>query len=212
MIRLDLHTHTTVGSDDARMEPEELIRRAKELGLRGVAITEHDMIWPRERFEALQAQTDLLLVRGVEVNTEIGHVLVYGWDDEMLWPYRQLKALSERARAIGAVLVVAHPLRKWASQKAISSGMKLPSLSELLKLERWGWVDGIEGWNGKSTDMENVLALNIAHHTGHPITGGSDAHHVEQVGASWTEFLCEVRTQQDVVEAIRNRKVAWGKR
>ena len=45
---IDLHVHSTVGSADSEIKPEALVKQAKEVGLTGVAITEHVAPWSDE--------------------------------------------------------------------------------------------------------------------------------------------------------------------
>jgi len=44
---MDLHTHTTCS--DGQYTPEELVQRAGKLGIRALAITDHDAISGTER-------------------------------------------------------------------------------------------------------------------------------------------------------------------
>lgn len=87
--RIDLHTHTTCS--DGAYTPKELLDKAKEAGLSGIAITDHDTL------EAYSAETiqyakelDLLLIVGVELSTffenKSVHILGYGvsLDDPIL--------------------------------------------------------------------------------------------------------------------------------
>ena len=78
MRELDLHVHTT--ASDGTCTPRETVRRASELGLRGIAITDHDTV--SGHAEALSAgmDYDLEVVPGIEVSTRHGvevHILGY---------------------------------------------------------------------------------------------------------------------------------------
>ena len=75
---LDLHIHTSWHSADSNLSPIELIREAKRLGLDGVVVTEHDHGWDRFRARELAAEHDFLFLRGMEVSTDLGHILVCG--------------------------------------------------------------------------------------------------------------------------------------
>ena len=81
MARLfDLHIHTTKGSSDSSLNPEELILEANRLGLRGLCITEHSGPWERHDFERFASQHSVVLVRAMEVETDMGHMLAFGMD------------------------------------------------------------------------------------------------------------------------------------
>ena len=53
MAVFDLHIHTTRGSSDSSLAPEDLARQASDLGLDGVCLTEHSGGW--EQGEAQRA-------------------------------------------------------------------------------------------------------------------------------------------------------------
>jgi predicted metal-dependent phosphoesterase TrpH len=76
--RLDLHIHTTFSDGD--MTPEEMVAEAKDLGLVGVAITDHDEV-AGVAVAAEAAGGDLEVIPGVELSTSDGkndiHILGY---------------------------------------------------------------------------------------------------------------------------------------
>lgn len=80
--RFDLHTHTV--HSDGTTTPEDNVSLAKDVGLRGLALTDHDTVagWPQ--MEAACAREGLVFVPGIELSTERDgrsvHVLGY-WPD-----------------------------------------------------------------------------------------------------------------------------------
>ena len=67
--KVDLHVHTTVS--DGRFSPQQIVRRAAELGLNTIAITDHDNtggIAPA--LEAAKAFPQLRVIPGVEISTQ----------------------------------------------------------------------------------------------------------------------------------------------
>ena len=78
MREIDLHVHTT--ASDGTCTPREAVKRAARLGLRAIAITDHDTI--SGHAEALSAGMDygVEIVQGIEVSTKYGvsvHILGY---------------------------------------------------------------------------------------------------------------------------------------
>ena len=68
--------HTTRHSPDSVMDPLELVRRARDIGLDGVVITEHDWLWTADELDELRAaEPGLVVLAGIEVTTKQGHVL-----------------------------------------------------------------------------------------------------------------------------------------
>ncbi|KAB8288118.1 PHP domain-containing protein [Bifidobacterium avesanii] len=78
----DLHCHTAFS--DGTETPRTLVRRAKELGLGGVAITDHDTTAGWSEAEEAAREFGLPLLRGTEITAEDGrvsvHMLAYQYD------------------------------------------------------------------------------------------------------------------------------------
>ena len=75
---LDLHTHS-IASDDGRAKVENYCQwiRSRELPLDGIVLTEHRQFEPTD-YSPLEKKYGLVILEGSEVETEYGHVLVYG--------------------------------------------------------------------------------------------------------------------------------------
>jgi len=73
-MKLDLHIHSTF-SRDGTSSPEQIVARCKELGLDGLAITDHNAIQGSLEVVDLAKQKGMLAIRGVEISTVDGHVL-----------------------------------------------------------------------------------------------------------------------------------------
>jgi len=79
-MRADLHLHTT--ASDGRLTPQELVRKAVELKLDVIAITDHDSVeGVPPALEAAQSFTQLMVIPGVEINTDVpkGEVHILGY-------------------------------------------------------------------------------------------------------------------------------------
>lgn len=71
----DLHSHTT--ASDGTLSPTELVRLAKDEGLRALAVTDHDTL---DGIEEARTEADVLgieIVPGVEVSASFGDVPVH---------------------------------------------------------------------------------------------------------------------------------------
>lgn len=79
--RADLHIHSTFS--DGTLDPETLIVRAKDAGLQGLSITDHDTIAAYPEAFLYAEKAGLLLLPGAEFssvhNEEPVHVLAYGF-------------------------------------------------------------------------------------------------------------------------------------
>jgi predicted metal-dependent phosphoesterase TrpH len=82
MFRADLHCHST--SSDGTLSPESLVRHAVEIGLNGLAITDHDTIDAYATALPVAKELGLPLVSGVEFSTMWEgysvHILGYSFD------------------------------------------------------------------------------------------------------------------------------------
>src|SRR5262249_18531030 len=115
MARIDHHLHTSRHSPDSVIDPGELIARAREVGLDGVVITEHDYQWEAGELAELAARAagfGVKVFSGAEVSALEGHFLVYGLPDlREAPPGVALGYLLEVVRRHGAAIVAAHPFR-----------------------------------------------------------------------------------------------------
>lgn len=192
---IDTHCHTKYSYDNW-LEPVALIRRAKALGLDGVVITEHYSYEASEPVEAVARDEGFLLLRGVEIATERGHMLAYGIEDDSwnIWGrdnYLPMAGVIERIDALGGICVPAHPFR--------DVGMCC-LLEELLDVTG---IAAVETHNGHNQDADNELAIRAAQHMDLPALGGSDCHKVSAVGRCATEFLQPVHDMASFIAAIR---------
>jgi 3',5'-nucleoside bisphosphate phosphatase len=80
----DLHAHTT--ASDGTFTPSELVQLAKEKGLAGVGITDHDTLQGIAEARQAARQLGVEIIPGVELNTEYKgrevHVLGYYVEEE----------------------------------------------------------------------------------------------------------------------------------
>ncbi|MCM3698392.1 PHP domain-containing protein [Paenibacillus macerans] len=111
--KFDLHTHTQ--ASDGINAPAENVRLAKEKGLAGLAITDHDTVAGIAEAREAGARLSLVVVPGVEISTRAGgkdiHVLGYFLNDRD-------KLLLERLERLRAV-------REERNEKIIANLQKL---------------------------------------------------------------------------------------
>ncbi len=108
---IDLHNHTAPQSWDSTLTPDSLIVAAKEAGLHGVCLTEHDQFWTDPEARELSQRHDFLVIPGCEITTEDGHLLVFGLSHYVFGMHRA-PFVKEHADRAGGVIVAAHPYRR----------------------------------------------------------------------------------------------------
>src|SRR5262245_6140714 len=83
---LDLHTHTDA-SEDSRAPIEAylkwLTKKRAEIPVDGIVLTEHRQWDPNKDYRALEDAYGLRILRGAEVETDYGHFLLYGVNDDI---------------------------------------------------------------------------------------------------------------------------------
>jgi hypothetical protein len=203
---LDLHVHTSWNSADSNLSPLALILEAKRLGLDGVVVTEHDRCWDRFAARELAVEHDFLFLRGMEVSTDLGHILVYGLD-EYVSGIRRAEKLRQVVDDAGAVMVAAHPFRRIFTRDFRHGQEGSPhTLDEAAERPLFTLTDGIEVCNGGSIDRENKLALEVCDYLGQAPTGGSDAHSDHGIGYYATLFDDPICSEADVIAALKQRR------
>ena len=213
MARLfDLHIHTTKGSSDSSLTPEEMVLEADRLGLRGLCITEHSGPWDRHEFQKFAALHSVVLIRAMEVETDMGHMLAFGLPAYQSG-FNKAAELRRAATASGGFVITAHPFRG-----VLTSGGRrdraliyqsvpnpLPTTPhDALDHPVFKLADAVEVANGGTVDRENDFAMNVAGLLGLPVTGGSDAHSIHGLGKFVTEFRDEVTTEREFLKALHS--------
>ena len=214
MARLfDLHIHTTKGSSDSSLTPEDLILEADRLGLRGLCLTEHSGPWDRHEFKKFAGLHNVVLIRAMEVETDYGHMLAFGLDRYQAG-YNKAAELRKAATAAGGFVVTAHPFRGVLSGGHRSRALLYQSVSDPLPetpeqpLDHpvFKLADAVEVANGGTIDRENDFAMAVAGLLKLPVTGGSDAHSTQGLGKFLTEFADEVNTEAEFLKALHSKK------
>src|SRR5260370_30346661 len=104
---IDLHTHST--ASDGIYSPTELLHRAKEVGLRVLALTDHDTSDGLEEAAKAAADLDIDFIPGIEINTDVsgGEVHILGYFPEYQQPTFQavLKVLRDARERRGQRMV-----------------------------------------------------------------------------------------------------------
>ena len=204
--RIDMHMHTVLGAYDSALQPARLAVGAREAGLSAVAITEHDRMWDAHVLRTYrEEQPDLLVVNGMEVSTDLGHILAFGLPGFAPGIHR-IADLRRVADEVGGYLAVAHPFRYWYEPVHFTRRGEVPPemVPEVLARNPvFGFVDAIEVLNGSNSDRENQIAVDVANYLGKPGIAGSDCHSETGIGCCQTLFERTIETSAQLVEELR---------
>jgi hypothetical protein len=197
LIDLHVHSHHTRG---CTLAPRDAVRRAKDVGLDGIAFTDINTLDGLEEIRAAGTAEGLLALCGLEVVTDHGHFLCFFPDPARVpappqvfgsatpWPVREVLA---RVRELGGVVIAAHPYDK---------SVERPSGDFIFTLDG---IAAIEGLNTRRKGPANDLAVEAADHMNLPCVGASGAHAAEDIGKAATLFRDEVRSEADLVAQLR---------
>ena len=199
---IDLHTHAHPLSHDSALGPDELVEAAKEARLDGICLTEHDFFWDHAEASALAKRHDFLVIPGNEVNTEFGHILVFGLE-RFVYGMHRLHELSQMVRAADGAMVFAHPYRRQLPFELKHEGDWSDALERAMANQAHDHVDAIETYNGRGSGRENDFSVEICSQAGLPSTAGSDSHQRSDVGVCATSFERTITGLADLIAELR---------
>ncbi|WP_290763139.1 PHP domain-containing protein [Halanaerobium sp.] len=190
---IDIHMHEKKYSSDSFVSLEEIVAKAKSIGLDGICITDHESNQIKAEAAELSAKEEFPVIVGAEVLTQAGDILVFGLNDlpKEKIPTQDLIDLVNEA---GGIAIAAHPFR----DNGRGVGEKIRNLSGLA---------GIETFNGSTKPDHNFQAYSLALELDLPCLGGSDTHVIERVGKFVTSFPDWVSTTKDLIKAVKNNEV-----
>ncbi len=193
--KIDLHTHSFFSSDGVS-SPEDMVAAAREKGLHGFAITDHNTCEAVTYFlekgfirEDGSAVDNFLIIPGVEVTTGEGHLLCIG----ATLPYlkgRPAREVCDLIHERGGLAIPPHPYDLFRAGIRFSTLEKLP-------------VDAIEVFNAATTLRRyNRYAFKYAQLRGLPMTAASDAHHEAAIGTAYTILNTDELSLRSVLSQI----------
>jgi predicted metal-dependent phosphoesterase TrpH len=199
---LDLHTHS-IKSDDGRAKVRNYCQwiRSRGIGIDGFVLTEHRQFDAESNYAELAEEFDLCILKGSEVETDYGHVLIFGVNDALRAAFDfsnihlPLAQVLSACKTHDAVAVPCHPGRKRVGMSAHLDVLGVPA-----------GVRIVETLNGGSREGEDDIAQAMAKANHYIGIGGSDAHIVSHIGRCATRFPAPVNTERELVDALRAEK------
>jgi len=184
----DMHVHT-IFSPCSRMRVDEAVAAARQSGLDGICITDHDTMNIRHALSEGAQENGVVVIFGMEYSTTQGDFLVFGPFEALDsgLPADRLLKIVDRS---GGIAIAAHPFRK-----------NRPADGRLIEEGR---CRVIERLNGRNTETENAAVQRWSDAYDLTECGGSDAHTIEEVGTFATRFLAPVRTRSDLIAALKD--------
>jgi predicted metal-dependent phosphoesterase TrpH len=200
---IDMHVHTRLSGDSSATVEKycraiQKYRRHRTFD--GIVLTEHSMYDRSNRYRRIGEKYHVRIFQGIEVDTNLGHLLIYGVTDRFLKKIDILRKSLHSEKVIktindcNGIAIPAHPFRASKYGKALLRHD--PGVDE---------ISVIEELNGCNSPEENRRAKALAEQNGMGGIGGSDAHYANRIWFlnSATEFDSPIHTMEDLVKELR---------
>ncbi|MBC7074375.1 PHP domain-containing protein [Candidatus Parcubacteria bacterium] len=197
-MKFDLHCHSFY-SKDALSSPKKLLKAAKERGLDGIAITDHDTVAGWEEAKKSAKELGLFLILGEEIKTKrngkiVGDVLGLFLEKEI--KSRDILTVIKEIKSQGGIVIVPHPFFFPENFK--------DNLEKYINL-----IDGIEVLNARCPfQRANKKAQEFAKKHNLAQIGSSDAHWAGNVGDAFT--IAEAKNLEEFKRKILEKKITFG--
>ncbi len=198
---IDLHTHTRPLSWDSYLTPDDLVERSKQAGLDGICLSEHDYLWDPEEVLALGKRHDYLVLPAIEINTDDGHILVYGIDKYVYGMHRSHE-LARHVRDAHGAMVGAHPYRRQMPWYTESERDYQDALVRASKNPAYEYCAALESLNGRGTVKENQFSAALCEFMRKPGTAGTDSHSRSDIGRVATDFERDIADVAGLIEEL----------
>lgn len=202
VVILDMHVHTAASDDSTATITGyiDLILAYRQFHpVDGFVLTEHRTYTPGLELQRYWDEYGVLVLQGVEMDTNLGHLLVYGLTDRVLERFDVTKRMHDGRRIIaeveqlGAIAIPSHPFRESVFGNIIERDIREVAGVRIL-----------EGYNGQNSHKQNERAAALCAQHGFREIGGSDAHYVDP---NWfltcaTAFEDTITSSAALVEAL----------
>ena len=182
-----MHVHTNYSDSSGTVE--EVIKTAKEKGLNGIAITDHDTLEGAK--VAMNMQDGVIVIQGEEIKTRNGEILALGIDEAV----PEDLPIEEAIRIVHlqeGLVFIPHPT--------------IPFFGRLKETDmRRLNIDGLEVFSAISPFADHYATKNmaIAKRLGLSTIAGSDSHFSETVGDAYTIIDAKDAKLPSILEALR---------
>ncbi len=183
----DLHCHT-IKSGHASATLKSIVKKAKERGVDGVAITEHDKI-----YSGPLSVDGIDIIPGIEISTKEGCHLLGFFIKEEIKENTDFYSAAQEIRRQGGFSFWAHPLR---GEEEFPKDYK-----EMMKV-----IDGVESGNAMDRKEEREKASKESVGAGLPESAGSDTHTDGQVGMGGLKVSQKIN-KDNFIELVREGEI-----
>jgi len=172
-MRIDCHCHTIYSKHwfwgfDSLNTPLEVVKAAMKKGLNGLAITDHNKVKGSLIARKISKRfKNFIIITGSEIQTNSGDFLALGVKEDI--PKNlSIEETIEKIHDLGGIGVAPHPFGRYLLRKCVENNGRR--------------ADAIEVFNASLTNSQNSKALQLALKFSKPVTAGSDAHSIREIG------------------------------
>jgi predicted metal-dependent phosphoesterase TrpH len=206
VMEYDLHIHTSRYSGCSNIDPVEAMVRARDVGLRGIALTEHGIRWRDDEIQEVIREAGvqgLAVFPGQEIACYStsgkfqGEFLVFGYPSS-LGSNKSVETLIGMVHEKGGVVLAAHPFKRHDTGHGYYGSGDATSGYAL---------DGLEVEHPAYDGEGRACAADLATKMGIAGIGCSDAHDIRSIGICRTVFESEVLDVQGLCVELKGRRV-----
>jgi len=190
IIKGDLHIHSNLS--DGRDDPEKILRRARELDLEAISITDHDTF----RAHLNGRKVEILLIPGIEITSSKGHIVVLCEKPESrleVLKGSEPEEIIEEAESLNCLPFPSHPFDPFRK----SLGKALDGLK----------LKAIEVFNPRAPNFANSKALKYSQMNGIAGLANSDSHLINSIGSSYSFIDVNELTAGEIIDAIAKGRI-----
>ena len=192
-----LHLHVKGDPhEDIKHTAEEVILKAKSLGIQVIAITCHEKVVYSDKIAQFGKKNGITVIPGIEATVEKKHVLILNADEDANSVNTFVKLASYKKSHPNCFILAPHPYY-------------LVTSCLMGKLEKYiDLFDGIE-WNYFYSNIinPNLKAMEMAKKYNKPLIGTSDVHDLKYLNPTYTAIECENTEILSIINAMKQNKV-----
>ncbi|MCK9581513.1 MAG: PHP domain-containing protein [Methanoregula sp.] len=177
--KFDMHVHTW-HSGDSVTNPKEIVDLFEKRGILSLVCDHNSTAGSAEVYAAIRLiDPDIPLILSEEIMTLSGEIIGLFLTEEVP-PYLSAPVTVDRIHDQGGLALVPHPFCSYRTSSALRTNM----LNKIIDR-----VDIIEGYNARVLqDKDNFRAREYAIKHNTPVSLGSDAHTVQELGWCFMEL------------------------
>lgn len=205
--KADIHIHSIYSKKCGLVSIKSILDYVEKMtDLDIIAITDHDEIIGAQEAQKLSEKHSFEVIIGEEIYTKQGEIIGLFLKDKIL-PKQSLPATLYQIHEQGGLAIVPHPFYFYGKFPGFKKAISPRTLNKICKEEENNIrIDALEGFNPswagyfskRKTYKFNSKVFNF------PVTAGSDAHDLDQIGRAYTLF--PGKTAQDLYNGILDHK------